>query len=152
MSTRNAQAMNTYRSVYVGTATEDATPHGLVVLLFDAARIAVHDARVQMQLEQIAAKGAAIGKACEIIDCGLKSSLDLESGGKIAEQLYSLYEYMVERLTLANLRNEQAPLDEVGQLLAGLEDAWRQIGPQAAAPQTGSRSRASAGGATYAKA
>jgi len=130
MSTANAQAMNTYRSVYVGAATEDATPHGLVMLLFDAARIAVHDARVQMQLKQIAAKGAAIGKAVEIIEVGLKSSLDLERGGQIAEQLYSLYEFMVERLTVANLRNDPAHLDVVGRLLSEIEGAWRQIGPQ----------------------
>jgi len=150
MSISNTQAMNTYRSVY-SNVTEDATPHGLVLLLFDGARIAVHDARVQMQLNEIAAKGAAIGKACEIIDCGLKSSLDLERGGKIAEQLYSLYEYMVERLTLANLRNDPAYLDDVGALLAEIEGAWREIGPQAAAPQTGSGSRIRVSG-SYGKA
>jgi len=151
MSTANAQAMNTYRSVYVGAATEDATPHGLVMLLFDAARIAVHDARVQMQLKQIAAKGAAIGKAVEIIEVGLKSSLDLERGGQIAEQLYSLYEYMVERLTLANLRDEPAHLEEVGRLLADIEGAWRQIGPKPAAQQTSAAPRV-AGGSTYGRA
>jgi len=59
----------------------------------------------------------------------MKSSLDLARGGKIAEQLYSLYEYMVQQLTLANLRNEPAHLDHVGQLLAEIESAWRQIGP-----------------------
>jgi len=150
MSFANAQPMNTYRSVYAN-ATDDATPHGLVLLLFDGARIAVHDARVQMQLNAVAAKGAAIGKAVEIIECGLKSSLDLERGGKIAEQLYSLYEYMVQRLTLANLRNEPAHLNEVGQLLAEIEGAWRQIAPPVAAPQASSESRIPAGG-NYAKA
>jgi flagellar secretion chaperone FliS len=146
MTPTNAQAMSTYRSVYVGTAAEDASPHGLVVLLFDAARIAVHDARLQMQLKQIAAKGAAIGKACEIIDDGLKASLDMEHGGKIAEQLSSLYDYMVERLTLANLRNEPTHLDEVGRLLAEIEAAWREIAPPAPAAQTAVSSRGPASG------
>jgi flagellar secretion chaperone FliS len=149
MSTANTQAMNTYRSVYAD-ATEDATPHGLVSLLFDATRIAVHDAHVQMKLNQIAAKGAAIGKAVELIDSGLKASLDLERGGKIAEQLHSLYEYMVERLTLANLRNDPAHLDEVGRLLAEIQGAWRQIGPQPAAPKSGPAARPAGG--SYARA
>jgi flagellar protein FliS len=137
--------------VTASTASRDATPHGLVLLLFDGVRLAVNDARAQMQFNQIAAKGVAIGKAVEIIDCGLKSSLDLERGGKIAEQLYSLYEYMVQRLTLANLRNEPAHLNEVGQLLAEIEGAWRQIAPPVAAPQTSAESRVPAGG-SYAKA
>lgn len=146
MSPANTQARNTYRSVYVGTATEDATPHGLIVLLFDGARIAVHDARVQMQLKQISAKGQAIGKAVEIIDGGLKASLDMERGGEIAERLSSLYDYMVERLTLANLNNDPVPLDEVGRLLGEIEGAWREIDPQAAAPQTKPQSKGKIGG------
>ena len=146
MTTAKAQARNTYRSVYVGTATEDATPHGLVVLLFDGARIAVHDARVQMQLKQIAAKGEAIGTAVELIDGGLKASLDMERGGEIAGRLSSLYDYMVERLTFANLHNDTAALDEVGRLLGEIEGAWREIGPQAAAPKPASESKVSVGG------
>jgi len=129
MSTKKTRAKNNGRSTAAATATQDITPHALVLLLFDAVRIAMNEARAQMQLNQIAAKGAAIGKACEIIDCGLKASLDLKRGGKIAEQLFSLYEYMVERLTVANLRNDPAHLDVVARLLAEIEGAWRQIGP-----------------------
>ena len=130
MRTENAQAMLTNRSAEAEAGSRDTTPHGLVLLLFDGVRVALNEARTQMQMHQIVAKGAAISKAVEIIDCGLKPSLDLERGGKIAEQLYSLYEFMVERLTLANLRNEPAHLDVVGQLLAEIEGAWRQIGPR----------------------
>jgi flagellar protein FliS len=127
---KNSPAKNPYRGTKADSADQDVTPHGLVLLLFDAVRLAVDEARTQMQLNQTAAKGAAIGKAVEIIDCGLKSSLDLERGGKIAEQLYNLYEFMVERLTVANLRNDPTHLDVVGRLLSEIEGAWRQIGPQ----------------------
>ena len=138
--------------VTASTASRDATPHGLVLLLFDGVRLAVNDARAQMQFNQIAAKGAAIGKAVEIIDCGLKASLDLARGGKIAEQLDSLYDYMVQELTLANLHNEPARLELVGRLLAEIEGAWRQIGPQAAAPQARSESSPPQVGGSYGKA
>jgi len=127
---KNSPAKNPYRGAKAVSDDQSVTPHGLVLLLFDAVRLAVDEARTQMQLNQTEAKGAAIGKAVEIIDCGLKSSLDLERGGKIAEQLYSLYEFMVERLTVANLRNDPTHLDVVGRLLSEIEGAWRQIGPQ----------------------
>lgn len=131
MSNASAREMTANRSAEVAAGTRDATPHGLVLLLFEGVRVALDEARAQMELKQIVAKGAAISKAVEIIDCGLKPSLDLDRGGRIAEQLFSLYEFMVERLTLANLRNEPAHLEVVGRLLAEIEGAWRQIGPQA---------------------
>ena len=124
------------RSTAAETANHDSTPHGLVLMLFDAVQLALAEARAQMLLRQTVAKGEAISKAVEIIDCGLKPSLDLERGGKIAEQLYSLYDFMVERLTLANLRNEPAHLDVVTRLLAEIEGAWRQIDPQKPAGMT----------------
>jgi len=130
MKTENLRTMNAGRSAVPETASPESTPHALVKVLFEALRLAVNEARAEMQLNHTAGKGAAIGKACEIIDGGLKASLDMERGGKIAEQLQSLYEFMVERLTLANLRNEPAHLDVVGQLLAEIEGAWSQIGPQ----------------------
>lgn len=150
MNTARTRAMNTYRSIGAETAVHDATTHGLVLLLFDGARVAIGDARAQMQLRQVAAKGRAIGKAIEIIDSGLKASLDMERGGRIAERLYSLYEYMIERLMLANLRDEPACLDEVGRLLAEIESAWREIGPPPA-PRAPAQSDAPSGG-SYARA
>jgi flagellar secretion chaperone FliS len=127
-----SKASKSQSSAAVQTASQnqDTTPHGLVLMLFDAVRLALAEARAQMLLSQTVAKGQAISKAVEIIDCGLKPSLDLDRGGKIAEQLYSLYDFMVERLTLANLRNEPAHLDVVSRLLAEIEGAWRQIDPQ----------------------
>ena len=56
------------------------------------------------------------------------ASLDRQSGGEIAEHLFSLYEYMVVRLTEANIANRDEPLEEVGRLLAELNGAWQAIG------------------------
>jgi flagellar protein FliS len=74
-------------------------------------------------------KGMAISKAIAIIQEGLRLSLDKEAGGDLAENLDALYEYMGQRLLQANLRNDQAILDEVLELLSGLRDSWSQIDP-----------------------
>jgi flagellar protein FliS len=46
--------------------------------------------------------------------------------GKIAHNLYALYEYMIRRLIRANARNESAPVNEVLGYLTQLREAWEQ--------------------------
>ena len=72
-----------------------------------------------------------ISKAINIVDNGLKASLDAEAageaGGDIVGNLSSLYDYVVQRLLLANLRNDVQALDEADRLLDHLASAWREI-------------------------
>ena len=53
----------------------------------------------------------------------------MSAGGDLAERLAALYEYMNQRLLFANLKNNVAALDEVGELLASLREAWAEIAP-----------------------
>lgn len=118
-----------YAKVSIDAAVETADPHRLVLMLFDGAIAAVTQARFQMEAEQIAEKGLSISKAINLIMNGLRASLDLESGGELAERLAALYEYMGQRLLFANLKNSPAALNEVEELLIGLREAWSQITP-----------------------
>ncbi len=116
-----------YRKVGLETQLESASPHKLVVMLFDGAVVAVGNAQRYMENKEIAAKGQSISKAIDIIANGLQASLDIESGGEIAIQLDALYEYMGRRLLHANLRNDLAALKEVSTLLMDLKSAWEKI-------------------------
>ena len=110
-----------------------ASPHGLVLMLYEGAMLAVSAARMHMQLGQKAEKSRAISKAIAIISDGLMASLDTRAGGEIAERLLVLYQYMIEKLSEANVRNLPDPLEEVGRLLADLNDAWKSIAKTPAA-------------------
>ena len=120
-------AMNAYRSIGVESIIESASPQRLVQLLFDGARAAVAAASLHMQRHEVAAKCEAISKAIAIIDGGLKASLDLNVGGKMAQNLSDLYAYMTQRLLEANLKNDAKALDEVAQLLLQIGSAWEGI-------------------------
>ncbi len=117
-----------YAKVGTETGVFDASPHRLVLMLFDGALAALGTARAQMQVGDTAAKGTSISKAIAIIDDGLKASLDLSVGGETAANLHALYEYMSKQLLLANLRNNPAILEEVRGLLTELRAAWETIG------------------------
>jgi flagellar protein FliS len=105
-----------------------ATPHQLIVMLYEGAELAVRMAIKHMNEGDMARKSAAISKAGAIILEGLRAALDVEQGGELAQQLDSLYDYMNKRLLLAHLNNQTAPLEEVLGLLRELHGAWERIG------------------------
>ena len=121
---------NAYARVGVETSVNAASAHKLIELLFDGFMDAIVLARGAMRAKQIETKGKAIGRAGRIVEEGLKAGLNLEAGGRLAADLDSLYAYVGLRLLQANLRNDEAALDECVRLIAPLRDAWIAIGPQ----------------------
>lgn len=116
------------------SAAMSASPQQLITMLFDGAKTAITMARHHMANKDIAAKGAAISKAINIVENGLKASLDPEAGGaegaELVANLAALYDYINERLLYANLRNDTALLDEADRLLESIGSAWREIDPR----------------------
>ncbi|MGM0857988.1 MAG: flagellar export chaperone FliS [Pseudomonadota bacterium] len=124
---------NAYARVGVESGVMSADPHQLIVMLFDGAQAAIRAARIHMQAGNTAEKGRSISKALDIVNNGLAAALDRERGGEIAEQLASLYNYIARLLLNANLRNDEASLDEAERLLEDIASAWREIGQQQSA-------------------
>ena len=128
MYTNSRNAAHTYANVGLETGVIAASPHQLIVMLYDGAELAVRMAIKHMNEGDLAKKSAAITKASTIILDGLRAALDFRQGGDLAQQLDALYDYMNKRLMLAHLNNQSAPLEEVLGLLRELRGAWQQIG------------------------
>ena len=120
-----------YHLVGVQSQIDSASPHQLVAMLFDGLIDAIAQAKGAMRCGNLEAKGRAIGRAVRIVEEGLKAGLDRNGGGSLAADLDDLYAYTTLRLTQANLRNEEAALDECVRLMQPLRDAWAAIDPQA---------------------
>ena len=132
VSTRSASA---YKRVSIQTSVEGASPHRLISLLFDALLQALHTARRVLAQGDIEAKGREIGKAIRILEEGLKAGLDDERGGEVAVNLRGVYNYSILHLTKANLKNDDALIAEVIELIQPVSAAWKGIDPaQKAAP------------------
>ena len=123
---------NAYARVGVETSVMGASPHRLIVLLYQGARQAIAQARMHLQAGNVPERGMAISKALRIIESGLQQSLNLEVGGEIAGRLNALYSYMTRRLFEANINQSETMLVEVDGLLATLEEAWLGIAPEIA--------------------
>lgn len=118
-----------YSQVGAETRVAGATPHQLVALLFEAYMEALAQARGALREGRRAEKGQALGRAVRIVEEGLRAGLDLQAGGSLARDLDELYRYLTRRLTLANLRDDDAVLDECRRLVLPLQQAWASIGP-----------------------
>ena len=116
-----------YRQVGVTTGVAAATPHQLVLMLFDGFYEALAQAIGSLRDGAIEAKCRAIGRAARIVDEGLKANLDLTGGGSLAADLRDLYGYVSLRLVRANLDNDVAGLDECRRLIRPVRDAWASI-------------------------
>lgn len=128
MYTNSRNAAHAYANVGLETGVIAASPHQLIVMLYEGAELAVRMAIKHMNEGDFAKKSDAITKATTIVSDGLRAALDFKQGGEIAQQLGALYDYMNQRLLLAHVKNETAPLEEVLGLLRELHGAWEQIG------------------------
>jgi flagellar secretion chaperone FliS len=120
----NALSARTYAQIGLETEVLGASPERLITLLFRAARTAVAKARLHLQSGNIAGRGMAISQAINIVDCGLKASVDHEAGGDLAKSLTTVYDVIIHHLLLANLDADMHKLELAERLLADIGDAW----------------------------
>ena len=126
LPSKGASGLNTYNQVAVHTDVNTASPHKLIQMLMEAALDKLAKAKGLIANKQIAEKGNQIGTVVSIIDA-LKASLDHSVGGEISENLDALYDYMIRKLTEANVNNDIKLLDEVSKLLREIKAGWDSI-------------------------
>lgn len=109
------------------TAAGSASPQKLIVMLYDGAVTSLLCAKAALAKGDVAERDAAISKAISIIEQGLRPALDSDAGGEIVQSLLAVYDYVVNRLLLANLKGDTASLDEAMALLCELKGAWEAL-------------------------
>lgn len=117
-----------YAQVGLETDVNSASPHGLIILLYDGAIEAIRKAKIYLEMNNLEMKGSSLTRAIRLIQEGLAAAVDLPSGGQLAEQLLSLYDYVCKELVLSNLHNDVEKMDHCISLLADLRSAWSEIG------------------------
>jgi flagellar protein FliS len=127
MNAYTSQAIKAYATIGVETGVVAASPHQLILMLYDGAITAVTATQQNLQLKNTEAKGQAASKAIAIIRDGLAASLQQSIGGELANNLSDLYQYMEQRLFQANLNNDHEGLEEVRLLLLQLKSAWQSM-------------------------
>ena len=128
MKNPHQKVINHYKTIELQTRIDTASPHELINLLLQGARTHIATAQGNIERQEIQEKGIHIGKALNIIE-GLKSSLNQEQGGEIAENLLQLYKHIEFLLLKANLNNDRELLAQSNSLLAQVHQAWQEVPP-----------------------
>ena len=119
-------ALQQYSSINTQTAMVDADPHRLIQMLLDGALDRLALSKGLLERGDWPALGETLGKTITIIG-GLQANLNKEKGGELAENLNSLYDYMVRRLLDVHKERHAGALDEVAGLLKEVKSGWDGI-------------------------
>ncbi|MBI3967331.1 MAG: flagellar export chaperone FliS [Chloroflexi bacterium] len=111
---------------YRTSSVETAKPVDLVVMLNQGVVRFSQRAVQAIERRDLEAAHQNLVKAQAIV-AELASTLNLEAGGPIAQNLLSIYDYAHRRLVEANCRKSAAPAVEVAQLFRELLSAWQQL-------------------------
>ena len=121
MSNQTA-AYQQYKQVQIKTANRGK----LLILLNQGCIKFLRLAKKGVQDNNIEMANNNIIKSQNII-MELMSTLDRDKGGEIADNLYSLYDYMNRQLVEANINKNIGPIEIVEELMLELLDSWQQL-------------------------
>jgi len=143
LTRRSSVGSNTGYDAYKSNEITTVSQGKLIVMLYEGAirflTIAKENIENPRKYDIV---NSNILKTQEIIS-ELMSSLNMEQGGKIAQDLLALYVYFKKRLLEANMKKDIQILNEVLKHLEELRNAWDEIektavsNPGAALPKFG---------------
>ncbi len=101
-----------------------ATPGELTLMLYNGCIKFIKQAKLAIENKEIEKAGNAIIRAQDIIQ---EFMVTLNPEYEISNNLFSLYDYMYNRLIDANIAKDIAILDEVLDLTTQLRDTWMEV-------------------------
>lgn len=118
------QSSNAY-NVYKNNSVNFASKEQLLLMLVDGAVKFSKIARQAIIDKDIIKAHENIVKT-ENIYYELMATLDVNSAGEWAKQLLSIYDFIVRRLTDANIKKDVKIMDEVIPLIEDIRDTWHE--------------------------
>ena len=102
-----------------------ASPSKLLLMAYDGAIRFSRAAAEKMKENNLDEQNTLINKATAIV-IELVSTLNEDVDPLLCSRLRSLYGYVVQKLTLANLEQNQAYLEEAINILSQLRESWAE--------------------------
>ena len=119
-------ALAQYGQMKNDTQTMYASPHQLVLMLFDGAIEAISMTIGAIQQKNIELRGKQNTRAIAIIN-GMRDCLDMNSDSELANNLYSLYQYMAQELFRAAFKNDAETIQGIQTMLKDIRESWEKI-------------------------
>lgn len=113
----------TQSSSYREMEIHAASPHKLVVIVFEQLVVNLERARIAMERQDIELRVKSLGRARDIVT-ELLGTLDFEKGGRIAVELADLYQYMLYELVDVGMRGDLYTMRKLVSIASNLRDGF----------------------------
>ena len=119
-------ALAQYGKMKDDTQTMYASPHQLMLMLFDGAieAMSLNIGAIQQNDAEVRSKQNT--RSITIIN-GMRECLDMQSGGELADNLHALYQYMAQELFRANFKNDADTIQNIQTMLKDIRGSWKKI-------------------------
>lgn len=115
--------MNNAYKKYKQTSVESASKEKLLLMLYEAAIKFTKKAILACEEKNIAARGENIGRAFDIV-VELNNTLNHKMAPELAGNLESLYMFITDQYTKANISGDPEPLQQALKILQILHKGW----------------------------
>jgi len=119
-------ALAQYGQVKNDAQTMYASPHQLILMLFDGAIESLSMTIGAIQHKNIEMRGKQSTRAITIIN-GMRDCLDMNSESELSDNLYSLYQYMAQELFRAAFKNDAETIQNIQTMLKDIRGSWEKI-------------------------
>ena len=119
-------ALAQYGQIKNDAQTSYASPHQLMLMLFDGAIEAMSMTVGAIQNKNFELRSKQNTRSITIIN-GMRDCLDMESGGELSDNLYSLYQYMAQELFRASFKNDADTIQNIQTMLKDIRESWEKI-------------------------
>ncbi|MPY24908.1 flagellar export chaperone FliS [Shewanella psychropiezotolerans] len=120
------KSLQSYRKVSLESEISVASPHRVIQMMFEGALQRLAQSRYAIENNDLQNKGVYIGKAIGIVN-GLNNSLNMDEGGDISSNLSDLYDFMLRRISEANINSDVQAIDDVCEILRTIKEGWDAI-------------------------
>lgn len=118
---------------YKKNAVTSASPLKLVVMLYDGALRFMEQGKDAVLKKDFNRQNEKLQRAQRIV-LELMAALDTTSGGDIANNLMSLYSFIVQQLINANIHDQVEPIEASMKILTDLRASWITLEEQLRQP------------------
>ncbi|MFB6347314.1 MAG: flagellar export chaperone FliS [bacterium] len=113
-------------SSYKETQVETASQEKILLMLYEGCIKFTRQAKQALHEEDYKTSHDKLIQAQDIIT-ELMSTLDMDVGGEIAEELFRLYDFCLHNMIQANVDKDPSRLDDVLPVLEDLNEAWDEV-------------------------
>lgn len=113
-------------STYKSTQIETASQEKILLMLYDGCIKYSRQAKHAMEDEEYQTSHEKLIQAQDIVT-ELMSSLDMDVGGDVAQELYQLYDFCLHNLIQANVEKDSTRIEDVLSVLEELKETWDEV-------------------------